>query len=61
MINNPCNAQSFHLGRYVETVSLLGVELSGVQDDSDLSLQHHKHHRVLVCARHALCAVSLDP
>ena len=32
-----------------------------MQDDSDLALQYHKHHRVLVGAAHALGAVTLDP
>ena len=49
------------LGRDVEAVPLLGVELRGVKDDGDLSLQHDKHHGVLVRAAHALGAVTLDP
>ena len=50
-----------YLGRDVEAVSLLGVELRGVKDDGDLTLQHHEHHRVLVRAGHALGGVTLDP
>jgi len=49
------------LGWDVEGVSFLGIELSGVENDSDLSLQHHKHHGVLVGATHPLGRVSLDP
>ena len=32
-----------------------------MQYDSDLALQDHEDHRVLVCAAHALGAVTLDP
>lgn len=49
------------LGRYVEAVTLLSVELGGVEDDCDLALEHHEHHRVLVRARHALRTVPLNP
>ena len=48
------------LGRDVEAVALLGVELRGVEDDGDLPLQNHEHHRVLVGAAHALRAVTLE-
>ena len=50
-----------NLGWDVETVSLLSIELGGVQDDGDLALQDHEDHRVLVCAAHTLGAVTLDP
>ena len=50
-----------NLGWDVEAVSLLSIELGGVEDDGDLPLEHHEHHRVLVCAGHALSRVSLDP
>ena len=50
-----------NLGWDVEAVSLLSIELGGVQDDGDLALQDHEDHRVLVCAAHTLGAVTLDP
>ena len=50
-----------YLGWDVEAVALLGVELRSVEDDSDLTLEHHENHRVLVRARHPLGRVSLDP
>ena len=59
--NNAKTIGILYLGRNIEAVALLGVELGGVKDDCDLSLQHNKHHRVLVRARHALRAVALDP
>ena len=52
--------ESTNLGRYVERVALLCVELCGVQNDCDLPLQHDEHHRVLVCTAHPLGAVTLD-
>ena len=50
-----------NLGWDVEAVSLLSIELGGVEDDGDLALQDHEHHGVLVGAAHALGAVTLDP
>ena len=50
-----------YLGWDIEAVALLGVELGGVEDDGDLTLEHHEHHRVLVGAGHSLGRVSLDP
>ena len=49
-----------NLGWDVEAVSLLSIELGGVEDDGDLALQDHEHHGVLVGAAHALGAVTLD-
>ena len=48
-----------YLGRNVEAVPLLSVELRGVQYHGDLPLEHHEHHGVLVRARHPLRTVSL--
>ena len=53
--------QSSYLGWDVERVSLLRIELCGVEDDSNLPLQHHEHHGVLVCAAHPLGAVTFNP
>ena len=50
-----------YLGRNIEAIPLLSVELRGVQYHCDLPLQHHEHHGVLVCAGHALGRVTLDP
>ena len=50
-----------NLGWDVEAVSLLSIELGGVEDDGDLALQYNEDHRVLVRAAHALSAVTLDP
>ena len=50
-----------YLGRNVETVALLSIELRGVQYHRDLSLEHHEHHGVLVSAGHALGRVTLNP
>ena len=49
-----------YLGRNIEAIPLLSVELRGVQYHCDLPLQHHEHHGVLVCAGHALGRVTLD-